>query len=595
MKSLESLFNGDSLIAVNSSSSLLFRISDTYYADSHVCNFPGRSSSFYVAKDWLEVEFEKSPYKTRSEFKMSVDSYDLTCLTSVAPYGYEHEEMFIYATEAIKSFPRLTKEFNNVKVSSHKLYETEKVLRHTSSVIRATYLKKKNLLTTTLIKKKTFRICFFKETNQLVAYKGLKLTPMFCNANLPHDFKLRLLQIVEKKSPALSKILPTKFLFNDFSCYRKALLNPLWKDLNSKYALDAFTSTHLEYRKMLYAYKHKGTKQARHIVYGTSNKALIRFFETECKSPQIDCAKYIMKSFNIGPEKMLDLMQKDVKRQDALDSDFSNSSLWRVSVFENLLELHNKHGYVDLTVNRLIALCSTSKRHGFFVETELRDIIRSLHLLKNSGVPLTYPEFKAPYDLSLFSTQLGKMVSELRDKQFSVPFPHSEEAHKYYDHEDENFKFMFADNASLLRSCGNDMNICVGGYGNRARERHCDIVLVYKKTALDKPYSCLEVRKTTYRRSSSFFGSDSSPEHKLPYELQQAKLHRNNYAKTDEVLTQSILTWCKLKEIYPETRDIVDYDFSRRVQMQMTLQHPDPDHAPRIDNELAQLLDDLPF
>lgn len=588
MKSLESLFNGDSLIAVNSSSSLLFRISDTYYANSHVCNFPGRSSSFYVAKDWLEVEFEKSPYNTRSEFKMSLDSYDLTCLTSVAPYGYEHEEMFTNSTDSVKSFARLTNEFNNVKVTSNKLYETDKVLRHTSSVIRATYLKKKNLLTTTLIKKKTFRICFFKETKQLVAYKGLKLTPLFCNASLPQPFKLRLHKIIEKKSPSLFKILPTGFLFNDFSCYRKALLNPLWKDLNSKYALDTFTSAHLEYRKMLYAYKHKGTKQARHIVYGTSNKALIRFFETECESHQIDCAKYIMKAFNIGPEKMLDLMQKDVKRQIANDSDFSNSSIWRLSVFENLWELHNKHGYIDLTVNRLVAICSIGKRHGFFVETELRDILRSLYLLKNSGVPLTYPEFKAPYNLALFSTQLGKMVSELRDKQFSVPFPHSAEAHNYYDYEDDNFKFVFADNASVLQSCGNSMNICVGGYGNRARERQCDIVLVYKKTDLSKPYSCLEVRKTSNRRGSSFFGRGNSIEHKLPYELQQAKLHRNNYARTDEVVTQSILTWCKLKEIHPETRDIVDYDFSRTVQLQMQ-------PAPQIDYELAQLLDDLPF
>lgn len=585
MKLLESLVNGDSLPAVNSSTSLIFRISNSYFDQSHICNFPGRSSSFFVTKDWLESELVKGPYKTRIEQRDTLSEYDYFCLSSPAPHGYEYEPCFIEAASNISSLPTGKKEFNNLQVVSHKLYETDKVLRHTRSVSRVTYMKHLNLLTTTLIKKKTSRVCFFKETNQLVSYHGLKLTPKFCNSSLPHNFRTRLNQIIQKKSPSLLPLIPTHSLFNDFTVYRKALLNPLWKDLNSKYALDEFKSQHPDYRKMLYAYKHKGTKQARHIVYSTSNKALIRYFEKNCTSEVINCVKYIMQTFSIAPEKMLHLLQKVDKESEQLNQ---RSTAWRLYMFMSLKEIHEQ-GYTELTVDRLVTLCIANRERLYFLENELRDIAHSLRTLKNSGTNVTYPAFKAPFNLSLFSTQLGKMVAEIRDKQFSIPFPHADEAHEYYDHEDDNYTFTFADNASLLRSCGNEMSICVGGYGNRARERQCDIVLVYKKSNPETPYSCLEVRTTESRRSSGFFGRTSSVEHKLPYELQQAKLYRNQYAKTDKTLAESILTWCELKEIYPETRDLVDDDFARTVELHMTLEQE------RGENPVAQLFDDLPF
>ena len=128
-----------------------------------------------------------------------------------------------------------------------------------------------------------------------------------------------------------------------------------------------------------------------------------------------------------------------------------------------------------------------------------------------------------------------EMQDAKRKAELSVPFEMEEEVFRL-----ENKDITIALNEYELTVIGNQMHICVGGYGYDVKQRNCRIA--YIKDG-DEYKACLELRVI-------------KKDDKIRYELHQAKLKYNEYVSTNEKYFKIVSDWCKDNKIKIVTGDM---------------------------------------
>lgn len=123
-----------------------------------------------------------------------------------------------------------------------------------------------------------------------------------------------------------------------------------------------------------------------------------------------------------------------------------------------------------------------------------------------------------------------------RRAEMSEPFKMEEEVFEL-----QNKDITIALNEYELSKIGNEMHICVGGYGNEVRNHNCRIAYIKHN---DEYIACLELRAKKNKNKS------------VVYELRQAKLKYNNFVGTNETYYKIVSDWCEDNQIKIETKDM---------------------------------------
>ena len=138
--------------------------------------------------------------------------------------------------------------------------------------------------------------------------------------------------------------------------------------------------------------------------------------------------------------------------------------------------------------------------------------------------------------MAITRTQAFREMQDAKRKaELSVPFEMEEEVFKL-----ANKDITIALNEYELSTIGNQMHICVGGYGFDVKHRNCRIA--YIKDG-DEYKACLELRVV-------------KKDNKVKYELHQAKLKYNEYVSTNEKYFKIVSDWCKDNKIKIVTGDM---------------------------------------
>lgn len=129
------------------------------------------------------------------------------------------------------------------------------------------------------------------------------------------------------------------------------------------------------------------------------------------------------------------------------------------------------------------------------------------------------------------------LVDKQRREKLSIPFEMEDKIFEL-----ENKDITIALNEYELGVIGNNMHICVGGYGNEVRNYGCRIAYIKH----DNEYvACLELRTKQTKKNS-----------KITYELHQAKLKYNAYVGTNEKYYNIVYDWCQANNIEIKTNDM---------------------------------------
>lgn len=147
-------------------------------------------------------------------------------------------------------------------------------------------------------------------------------------------------------------------------------------------------------------------------------------------------------------------------------------------------------------------------------------------------------EFKFDGDITRFHDRLSRDLSRYENPYAEIPYSHEER--EAYEREVDGYTFQLADSNHTLVDVGNDMNICVGSYGQRACQKRCVIVLVLKEGHI---VNCIELSRGRYYGEEG--GIDS------PIRMIQAKCHHNS--SPDEDLSTTIAKWAYESNTYWDT------------------------------------------
>lgn len=136
-------------------------------------------------------------------------------------------------------------------------------------------------------------------------------------------------------------------------------------------------------------------------------------------------------------------------------------------------------------------------------------------------------------------------VREIRISKDNNPFEMEDEI---YALEEAENNIHIAKVGAELTVIGQQMGICVGGYINSVRNKHCRIA--YVTDPITKEYKvCLELRPE--------YKKNKKGETVITYSLAQAKLKRNELARNNEKYYQLLLGWTDRHNIKIETRDMI--------------------------------------
>lgn len=546
----------DSLPAINNSSKFIFDVGSfsdaaTFINDYNVFTAPNGNHSF-LSKNWMSIEVNKIKEKSNLpedlddnsfygsyhtiQSRMSEDTKFL--LNSLAPYGFEYERDYINATDYSlpdskqESLHAYKPKFLNFKMYVHRLRENNKAIYETDFFMRCTYILETNTLHPTLIKKSVRKITFWKESKNLIQQKGLGLKLSFEDVYLSPSFRSLLFKYAEKNIPQIAPLL--NYNSHRFSYWRKVFKNQFWTDIHSRYACEMLKSKHEKYNSIMYHYKKYGTKKARQILYETTSKAMMRKYEEleVCAVPEAIRATKLLLEKGVTLEKCLRYLTVTLENLKDKPVYIKRSSNIYSDVFFEYLYKVQEH-YPMVTYDKLLKI---EPREAY---VEIRDIAMSLSRLdqileaETEGSVFILPEFTDVKDLPTLSTRLADVLMMYKNKEDFIPFKHLAELEEKYNFEDEQFIYKAARSPSELRECGNELNICVGSYGSRAKSRQCDIIFVRKKSDPNNYYGCIEV-------------SDKN-------NLRQVKLRRNERGSSNADLNTSVLQWAEDREINPET------------------------------------------
>lgn len=136
-------------------------------------------------------------------------------------------------------------------------------------------------------------------------------------------------------------------------------------------------------------------------------------------------------------------------------------------------------------------------------------------------------------------------VREIRISRDNNPFEMEDEIYALEDLENN---IHIARVGAELAIIGQQMGICVGGYVNSVRNKHCRIA--YITDPITKEYKvCLELRPV--------YNKDKNGKVKVTYTLNQAKLNSNQLVRSNPKYHNLITEWCDKHHIQIETRDML--------------------------------------
>ena len=208
----------DSLPAVNSDTSLPIKYRD-------VASFPNYRYSFY-------------PYNSKasnySKLKDKLSPYAYSLESSIAPYGYEHEECFAKHPENGYHTGKNTREFSKdwgsfIECINHNI-SISYISRSNTFIVRSSF-------------NKDHRKVFFKQTNKLISeVKGQIKWRSY--EYLDRNFTKMILNHLSNVDPKLERAISS--VPNNVMNYRTILNNPFWKDTQATFLLE---KTNLKLRK----------------------------------------------------------------------------------------------------------------------------------------------------------------------------------------------------------------------------------------------------------------------------------------------------------------------------------------------------------
>lgn len=531
----------------------------------------------YLSKNWAKIQAEKEN-KSLLDYRLSIDDKFKAFITdSVAPYGYEFEEMFL-DQDSIQHVAHTDRDtsatatFMNFTIKPESSYEDDRLISHTAFKVSCSYEKKTNTLFTKLVKSSRIQYKFWKESKSLVKVLGLKGNLCFKDGPLPY-FMTRRLEVYAEEHYKNVLYLLSKKPYPFYSVYRKIFKNPMWKDLNSPFAAYYIDTKSRHYNRIRYHYHKHGTKGARHALYKTKNKALIKEYENtdpRLVSNLIETTSALINVYKYTEEKCLSTIQKTKEVASKVPSTGYGSTCFSSIYSErffNLVYYLNKT-YKEITLTKIFGLLCEGNYTFSEVLRELGDIqrsIMSLNTLKTEHPDMyanqVLPQCDKKLNLHKLSTDLGQMVARHRDRESFIPYPHYDEYAEFYNFEDDLYTYSFVNNTSELKDCGNSLNICVGSYGSRVKSKQSDIIFVREKSNPSEFYACVEVNPIQS-------GTDFQ---KTMRRLSQVKLRRNAGGRTIPELNKAILEWCKERDInFENCYDITQPEPERMVTQTFT-------------------------
>ena len=530
-KKLLNVLNGmyDSIPTINSNSKFVLHVYNSDYSIlKHTCQTSIRTWNM----KYRTLDYNENPDPNKE--------YEFFLSKSDAPYGYEHEPAYsLDNTKLIGTTGGKYRKYVQTKFKHQFDYETDKVIKSRSFVMRATYMKETNLVSLRIIKKSTMDYVFFKETKKLIRLVNNKMTYDERKGEITKAFKEYLTEYLKQTNPRLYTYIEKDItIFVSYSRLRKVLQNPMWVDLHDPYISNTDTNIYdrsaiNKLNRIRYAYKKHGTKKAREVYYETTNKGLIKLYQTIQPNTLVH---------NVFPA--MSYLQKDMKysldkASSLLKICIENKSLkfFKVSFFKQLEKI--KEYYPHISFEKIVKK-SPNDINYYSYTRELADIFRYLihieDLQTQTNIKVELPKSN-DLDFYTLSTRLSFIVTSFADQKDLIPYAHTKVCEEHYNREFGAYTFKFANNNKQLVDCGSALSICVGGYKSRAESRGCDIVFVYKQESPTDVYCCIEI-------APQYLDSD-----KPLYSLRQAKLRRNNRASSDKELNEVILNWMDMTGI----------------------------------------------
>ena len=536
-KKLLNILNGmyDSIPTVNSNSKFVL---ETYHSDCSVLKHTCQTSIRTWNMKYRTLDYNENPDSNKE--------YEFFLSNSEAPYGYEHEPTYMGDNiKLIGTTGGKYRKYVQTKFKHQFDYETDKVIKSRSFVMRATYMKETNLVSLRIIKKNTMDYVFFKETKKLVRLVNNKITYDERRGEITKAFKEYLTEYLKRTDPRLYTYIEKDItIFVSYSRLRKVLQNPMWVDLNDPHISDmkvgqfdpsgCFDSKSInKMNRIRYAYKKHGTKRAREVYYETTNKGLIKLYQSIKADSFSDHILPAMHYLQTEMKYSLDKCSALLK----LCQDNRAIKFFKLSFFKQLEKI--KIYYPHISFEKIVKK-SPNDINYYSYTRELSDIFRYLTQIEDlqtrTNIKVELPKSN-DLDFYTLSTRLSFIITSFADQKDSILYAHTKVCEEQYNREFGAYTFKFANNNKQLVDCGSALSICVGGYKSRAQSRSCDIVFVYKQESPTDVYCCIEI-------TPQHLDSD-----KPLYSLRQAKLRRNNRASSDKELNEVILNWMDMTGI----------------------------------------------
>jgi hypothetical protein len=252
------------------------------------------------------------------------------------------------------------------------------------------------------------------------------------------------------------------------------------------------------------------------------------------------------------------------------DDNYNSSTICTLFNFVNLAKDFKKKESVNKLYSNITSNNGLSSCHRFFNDDlEVWRSYRDEDYISN----LNYYELIDKFNLIHDSLRLLRCIQNVYGDNFNIDFKNEKQYHddlttvytskafiearellkqqrldELFVIEDECFE-LSNDNIEIAKTerqlcdIGNEMCICVGGYGNDVRER--DTRIAYIKDE-NKYKVCLELKSI----------KDNKKKDSYKYELRQAKLTRNRLVGTNEKYYKIVSDWCEENDIAIVTGDM---------------------------------------
>ena len=396
-------------------------------------------------------------------------------------------------------------------------FKNDKYIRTSHFHTKFYYCPRKNVISSSYVKKRSKHLFYFFENARAVVRENKQTLRYRENISYAHQqaFVDAILNSNLKVNPDVVRKLSIHALI-------RYLSNPLWRDLNVPVNKDFVSHLHVPYHRLSYHYKKYGTKKLREVYFGTPTKAIQSVLSLD---------ENLTAFYNYFKD-TIDVTKLDVNLQVQFLQSLrahavTNYSPRRLSKsFAQAVKYLLDEGY---SFRRLINSLETSERS--------RDIVNYINDIPYMAARVSLQDADVHITSDNISTIHDKLAEADRRKRDSAYYGRAIELTEdevAYEFKDETYHFKPVSITDELDTLGNKLSICVRSYDDRAILKHCTIVGVYSSVT-SEPICCIEVTNKTIR---------------------QAKLLRNNCAKTNVELNQLILHWAKEHTLQIRTYDL---------------------------------------